>query len=381
MNKMLNISILTNVVPIYREGFYERLFSDERFNVKVYCQDEVPGINYKTIHSKYPQNILTVPNYTFKKGLLIWQFLPFLKILKSADVIFIDGNPRIASHAFFATFLQLINKKVVMWSMVHSHLNNTATKNIRICWLRIFKNHFLYNDLDIVKLKSYPGFRNKNILAMNNGLNQKKNDSEMEKWDESKLTQFKKEKGLLGRPIFISCGRLIEKNNYTLVIKALKLIKAQKPNILWICIGDGILRESFKQLSIENTLTDNIIFLGELYEESEQCPWFLSSSFFVHPAGIGLSIMQAFGFGLPVITHNIDKLHGPEFVAFESEKTGVTFEIDNYTDLSAKIIDLFEKEKVLDNMRINVLELARNKYNSEIMYQRFTQMVNLVNNQ
>ena len=40
--------------------------------------------------------------------------------------------------------------------------------------------------------------------------------------------------------------------------------------------------------------------LGSIYDEIELAPWFLTADAFVYPENIGLSILHAFGYGLPV---------------------------------------------------------------------------------
>lgn len=374
------VAIITNVLPIYREGFYQRLFSNDNLEITVYCQEKIKGANYKTIHQKYHKNVHLLKSISTDKGLFIWQFIPVIKILKTSDIVFVDGNPRILSQAIFATFLQLIGKKVVVWSMVHSHINNNFTKNIRIKWLKLFKNHFLYNDFDILKLKEIGGFENKNIVAMNNGLDQKKIDAEIARWPKEKLINWQKKNHILNKNIIVSCGRLIEKNNYELIIHAIKIIKETIPDILWCCIGDGDQALLLQKLVAENSLENNVKFAGEIYEEADLCPWFLSSKIFVHPAGIGLSIIQAFGFGLPLITHGKAELHGPEYIAFENNKTGLNYEMYNINDLAQKIMKLLESDEKLQITKDYVQSIVREKYNVDMMSTRFLEMVSKVIN-
>jgi glycosyltransferase involved in cell wall biosynthesis len=370
---MTNIAILTNVIPAYREGFYDRLFSNENLSVKVYCQERVPGINYKTIHNKYPKNVILVKFIAAKHEKIVWQFLPFIKIMKEADVIFIDGNPRIVSQALFATFLRLIGRKVVVWSMVHSFRNNKSTENIRHFWLRLFKFHFVYNDADIIALQEM-GFTNKKLVAMNNGLDQKKIDKIIGDWSYNTLKEWQDKNNLTNRTVILSSGRLVSPK-YDLMLEALPLLIIQYPDILWCVIGDGSDRIKMEQTAHEKNLSNNILFVGELFDEEKLAPWFLSAKLFIHPCAIGLSIMHAFGYGLPIITHNNHAEHGPEYIAFKEGLTGYNYDNGNIKSLVSIIIKLLTNEKIRLNMKYNCKKIVREKYNVDIMTNRFFQMV------
>ena len=372
----IKIAILTNVIPTYREGFYDRLFGSEEVKVKVYCQSNVPGINYKTIHHQYPDNVKLLKFVAARNEQIVLQFIPIFEILKNYDIVFIDGNPRIVSHALFATFMRILNRKVIVWSMVHSFKNNRLTENIRIFWLRCFRYHFLYNDADVLLLKER-GFNDKIMIGMNNGLDQKKIDNISSSWTEASLEDWQKKMGINDKFLVISSGR-IEKNKYLEMVLALPKIVEKIPNFLWCLIGDGADKANLENKVSELNLNQNIRFLGEIYEQESLAPWFLSALFFVHPTAVGLSIMHAFGYSLPIITHDVLAEHGPEFVAFENHKTGLLYQKGNFNDLANCVFEISQNRKKLFEMKANVLTIAREKYNVDVMVKRFLMIVNQV---
>ena len=89
------VAIVTNVVPSYRAGFYDRLFARTDLVVDVYCQSHVRGMNVRTVHDRYPGRVNVVRALSADKEALAWQFIPWWKILSSYDVVFVDGNPRV----------------------------------------------------------------------------------------------------------------------------------------------------------------------------------------------------------------------------------------------------------------------------------------------
>lgn len=372
-NQKLNVAILTNVIPSYRKGFYDRLFALDDINVSIFCQNDIPQSNIKTIHHLYPKQTHIVPFISILGEQFIWQQLPWKDIYNKYDVVFVDGNPRILSHALIATFLRVCQKKVVIWSMVHSFRNNKLTESVRLFWLRLFRFHFLYNDTDVKTLQNI-GFKNKTLIAMNNGLDQKLIDNIIANWDAHTLKEWKDKTKVANQTILLSSGRLTA-NKYDLMLEALPLLITAFPNILWCIVGDGKDRVRMEQMVVDSNLTKHIKFIGALFEEEKLAPWFLSAHLFVHPCAVGLSIMHAFGYGLPFITHNNLAEHGPEYIAFEEGLTGYSYEDGNAKQLANTIQRLLKDETTRLNMKDYCQTVVRDKYNVDVMTNRFLKMV------
>jgi glycosyltransferase involved in cell wall biosynthesis len=370
---MIKIAILTNVIPVYRKGFYDELLKDTNLDVTVFCQSKVPGFNYQTIHQYYPDNIKLVKFIAAQKEKIVWQFLPWFNILRNYDVVFVDGNPRILSHALIATILDLLKRKVVVWSMVHSCWNKSFTENIRISWLKIFRNHFVYNDKEVLLLKE-KGFINRLIIGMNNGLDQKAIDDIVLRWNHERLINWQYAHNLQNENIIISSGRLFN-GKFDIIVEVIALAKQNGKEILWICVGDGPAKEDLVLKSKVQNIADHVHFVGEMYDNEALAPYFLSAKVFVHPTAVGLSIMHAFGFGLPIITHDLAAEHGPEYVAFEDGLNGFEYKQGDASDMLDKVNKLLEDELLRSKMSMNAKKQVQEKYNTDVMCERFVKMV------
>ena len=297
--------------------------------------------------------------------------MPWKELINNYDVIFVSGNPRVISDLVFATYLRIFKKNVVLWTMAHSSGANKVTENLRLLWSRIFKKIFVYTDAEVNYLRNR-GFKNNFILGMNNGLDQQSIDAAILLWPKEKLSSWLETKNLANNTLLLSCARLDAKNKFEDVIKALPIIIKQVPNVIWCTIGTGPEEEKLKMMVQSAGLEKYVIFAGEIYEQKKIAPWFLTSELFIHPSSIGLSLLHAFGYGLPVITHNNALFHFPEYAAFEPELTGRTFDEDNILQLANTILDLIKDRKDRERMKLYVQEVARKKYNVDIMVERFT---------
>lgn len=372
--KPLKIAIILNILPSYREGFYDILFENQDVEVTVYAQSKIPGMNLNLIHDRYPNHVKLVKFICAKREKIGWQFLPFHEIVTKYDVVVVDGNPRQLSHFVLATFLRLFRKKVVLWTMAHSFRGFAPTENLRLLWTRLFNPIFVYTDAEVDFLRQ-KGFKKQYIIGMNNGLNQRKIDAAILKWDNDRLAEWRKNEGLENSLLLLSCSRLDPKNRYELIIQALPIILEKFPNVVWCIIGKGVEEEKLKELVSQHKLKDNVRFVGEIYGEKGLTPWFLSSELFIHPAAVGLSLLYAFGYGLPLITNGNRYLHNPEYAAFEDGLTGMNYIENNVDDLASVIIRLLESDETREAMKLYTQKIAREKYNSEVMAERFLQII------
>ena len=367
---MLKIAIIKGVIASYSEGFYDRLFSHSDLFVRVYCQDHIPGMDLKTVHHKYANNVKLLKFISLKNDKLSWQCIPWKEILRGYDIVFIQGNPRNLSQLLFATYLRLIGRKVILWTQGHSFQSNAITENIRLLWSRMFRFLLLYTDAEVSYLRR-KGFTSNYMLGQNNGLDQRRIESAILLWNDHRSNEWRKQHDLENRFLILSCARLSAKNKLCQFVQALPKIIVQIPNVMWCIIGSGKEKAELTSMVFDFGVADHVRFVGELYDEEDLAPWFLSSHIFVHPAAIGLSMMHAFGYGLPVITHGNAYRQGPEYGAFEAEVTGRTFEQDNIQSLSDAVITLLKDEDARLRMKHNVKKIAREDYNVDVMVERF----------
>ena len=364
------IAILTNVLPSYRQGFYDRLFSRPDITTTVYCQSGIPGMNVHPIHDRYPDRVKVVRAISMPGEALAWQFTPWRAVLFGYDVVFVAGNPRVVSQALMATLLRLLHRKVVLWTMGHSYGANRLTEWTRLVWTRMFDRLVVYTEADVRYLRER-GFRSQDIISMNNGLDQSRIDAAIAAWNGPRLDDWRRTQGLTGQTILLSCARLDPKNKFEQIIAALPVILGRIPRATWCVIGSGSAAAVLKSRVRDAGLADRVRFVGELYDERALAPWFLSADVFVHPGAIGLSLLHAFGYGLPVVTHGNAERHGPEFAVFEERRSGCTYSEDDPQGLARAALELLQDEAARAQMKRHVQDVARTQYNTDVMVERF----------
>jgi glycosyltransferase involved in cell wall biosynthesis len=366
----LRIAVVIDSVPSYRRGFYESLLSSADIELTVFCQSEVKGFNLNLIHKELGENFIEVPFVSSDTHSWAWQRLPIRRLWNDFDVYFIHGNPRIISSVVWGTLFRLFGRKIVIFGQGHTAGANPTTEAIRLRWWKLFRSFLVYTDAEVEYLRER-GFGDRKLVGMNNGLDQEKIELASSGWPANRLSAWQHERGLQGRTVLLSCARLIDKNRFDQMILALPGLVSVIPDLVWCVIGTGSEKEALVRAADEQGVADRIVWAGEIYGEDELAPWFLSSSLLIHPGAIGLTLMHAFGYGVPVVTHDNLEFQMPEIAAFEDGINGRYFIENDIASLQETIGALLDDKRALAAMSEAALDTVRHRFNTRIMAERF----------
>jgi glycosyltransferase involved in cell wall biosynthesis len=371
--KPLRVAVVTNVLPHYNGAFYQRLIERGDLALEVFCQASIPGMNLELVHDRFSDHVTVVPALCLEREQLGWQSLPWSRLLRSFDVLFVTGNPRVVSNVILGTMARALGKRAVICGQVHSMNANPVSERVRLWWWRWFDNIFVYTDHEARWLKNH-GFERQHVVGMNNGLDQRRLDAAGAEWDEPRLMEWRERQGLTGRTQVLSCARLVPKNRFELWLAAMPSVIARFPDLTWCVIGDGPERPALEVRSRKLGLAGHVRWLGTIVDEPALAPWFRSSRLLVHPAGIGLTLLHAFGYGVPVVTHGDAASHNPEFAALVNGETGLLYRAGDAGSLADAVCRCLADEPARRRMAERALRVAREEYNVDIMAERFAQM-------
>ena len=378
--KMKRIAILVNVIPHYRKDFYDRLFRDSHLDITVYCNPKVPNSSLKTIHFRYEKNIKILKSYFLLKESFVFTFLPWWEIVNDYDLVIVEANPRYFSYFLLATYMRLCRKNIALWTMVFSQNNNNFLQRLRFFLLSFHNKFLVYSEKDLVFLKKIVP-DNSIILSVNNGLDQHEIEKNILSWNQARIKVWRKENGLKGRIILLSCARLELKNHFIEIINILPEIIRIYPNVILCIIGDGIELVNLKKRVKDLGLNNHVKFLGAIHHEEKLAPWFLSSKLLIHPGSIGLSLFHSLGYGLPVITHTNWKAHAPEFLAFKDKNKKFYFTENNFQEMQEVIIKQIKNISLNKRLIYQSRLFIKRKYNTSVMAERFFRFVSILTNE
>ncbi|MCD4705018.1 glycosyltransferase family 4 protein [bacterium] len=339
---MANKKKIVLIVPIlahYRKDIYNYLSNSDEFEFIFFGGNRyeniksIKGINSKTFN--YFSFSFLKHKFYFLEGVI----KNILKI--KPDAIIVSGVDFHLIHTLilFVLYRILLRKKFYWWSQ------GTMGHQGKFGWLmrkmvyKLSSGILLYSEAgkkNLLQMK----IKSEKLTVVNNSLNVE----DYGYLHHNILENLRKDNNF---DILFS-GRLTHKVKLEILIQALNQIKNSGINdFRCYVIGDGDLGK-YKKMAKEYHVDDHMMFLGSLYGHDAH-KYFLESDLFVYPGGIGLSILHALSFGLPVITTDNFSLHFPEIELLEPGVNG-----DFYKDedpMSLADIILKWKNNVLESKK------------------------------
>lgn len=199
--------------------------------------------------------------------------------------------------------------------------------------------------------------RHRGVFVAANSLDQDEIQRAREDWlrRPADLASFRSGHRLHG-PTALFVSRLLEENRVDLLLRA----TAAVDELTTVIIGKGPDRERLETLARDLGIAERVRFTGAIYGEDAIAPWFLAADVFVYPVNIGLSIMHALGYGVPVVTSDHLAGHNPEIEALQPGVNGLLYrdgDLDALADAIRAIVnDPPRREAMGEAARRTVLE-------------------------
>jgi glycosyltransferase involved in cell wall biosynthesis len=333
---MRTVLLLEPVLAHYRKDLYEHFLSCNHFKFKI-----VGGKNYLGIQSFDDERFIKLNYLSFR---LYKQNFYHLKdaikyvLNNKPDIVICSGVDfhHIYTIVLYFIYRIILRKEFYWWS--HATFGNQGKfgRWIRKLFYRSASGVFVYSRKGKENLLTM-GVKGNKIQIINNAINYE-------------------DYGYLNKAIIdlessheiftiLFSGRINKERKLDVLIRALGIIK-EKDQFQFKCyiIGSGDI-EPIKNLSKELNISDKIVFTGPKYGK-EIFPYFLESDIFVYPGGIGLALLHALSFGLPVITTDNYSIQMPEIELLIPGKNGDLYKNASPEVLAEKIAVWKEKISV-----------------------------------
>lgn len=169
------------------------------------------------------------------------------------------------------------------------------------------------------------GFDASRIFVAQNAIDHRPVDAAAAQWRSAagKLSEFQRTQGLTDQQSVIFISRMEPDKRVSVLLDAFAILHRHAPQRRLILVGDGSDVPHLKARASELGLEAAVIFTGPVYEESQLAPWCMSAGVFAYPAAIGLSILHAFAYGLPVVTSDNIAAHNPEIESLTDGQNGL----------------------------------------------------------
>lgn len=336
--RTLVVRMVQPLVPKYREALFAALARTPGIAFEVWAdlqprQGSLKGAaahsDFVCVHRPYSEN-----------GPFIWQPGEFEAVSPPANVVIMPWNSR---------YVQLIP------ALLRGRTNGVRTilfghgLGKRESWLRRrFRNALialadaciLYSPGQAEALLAEGQPRSK-IFVAPNSVDPAPIAAATAAWPAGRVDEFLALHGCTRGKTLLYISRLERWKRVDMLLLAVARLAASEPALRAAVIGDGEDRPRLETLARELGIADRILFVGPLYDEMAIAPWMLGSACLAFPAAIGLSMLHALHYGLPVISSDDRLPHGPEIEALRDGENGLLYrdgDVGSFADAIARIV-------------------------------------------
>ena len=372
--RLFRIRIFQPVILEYRRGLYAGLWKRYGDRIEVWAAESLgvdKSVPLEGISTDYGHNFVRIGPFIWQRGLT-------LKGLARGDVLVVCGELRQLSSLWYAVCARFRGIRVIWWGHHWSSTSRMWKVLIRLSIARLLSNAFLCYTRTGVRFLRQHGFSKRLVFSTGNTIDQNPIKIAMQKWSAENLHGFQVEKCIADKNVLLISGVLRPKMNLPMLISALADNRIRERGVKLVVIGDGPEKQVAVEVAKDLGVANNIIWAGATRDQNELAPWFLSAKIYVYPGAIGLSILHAFSYGLPVITHGNIEHQMPEFEAMEDGKTGLVFQEESQEDMIAKICALLDSPDMCNAMRQNALKKAYEQYSMDNMINNYSEAIEAV---
>lgn len=173
---------------------------------------------------------------------------------------------------------------------------------------------------------------------------------------ENVLEQFKKEKGLLNKYVYLTVSRLVQWKRVDRAITSFSKIANKVPDAELHIIGEGEEKGRLIGLAQKLGVSSKVVFHGSV-NQSDVFLYMRSSKVFLslyELSNVGNPLLEAMRAGLPIITLD----NGDTGTIIKNNYNGILISESNTQDIPVKMLELATNQMLSKALSLNALEYA-----------------------
>ena len=275
--------------------------------------------------------------------------IKFLRKIRKAQLVneFLKENKVKGIIADHWKSLELIKTDKKKYCLIHGkEINHPVGSSInkRIKKVLNETEKVIANSESTKNLAINSGIDKNKVKVINPGVNTAK---ELDKKSLEKVESLLKIKS----PRLITVSRFDKRKNHEKIIMALRNLKQQYPDIVYICVGHGDEEENLKKLVKELDLSSQVMFFKDISENLKNA-LVARSNIFVMPSiihktsveGFGISYVEAAQYSIP----SLGGKDGGASDAIKHDKTGIICDGNNLEDIYSSLNLMIENKKYIE---------------------------------
>lgn len=371
----MRVVICQPLVPAYRVPLFERLGSLPGVQLTIYAGGDEGSLR-AAMSATNAYEFRPAPVRLLPLGLRLQLATPGV-VRQRPDLLIAQWDIRYLNTFPLVVAARMRRVPVILWGHGYSRRPLRLTDAARNACGRLADGVLLYTKTVAAKLVAEGELRRERVFVAQNALDQTPIQHARRQWmaNPEALRDFQRAHGLDPGRTLIFVSRLEPSNRVELLLEAVARLNDRFERLRLVVVGDGSARANLERRSKQLGIHANVVFLGALYDEERLAPWMLSSAAFCYPTNIGLSLLHAFGYGLPVVTSDNRALQNPEIEALRTEHNGLEYREGDIDDLVRQCNRLLAEPGLRARLGQSALETVLREYSLDHMLDGFKQVI------
>lgn len=366
--EIVHIGMFGAYVPHYRLGLYKKLQECDDMTFTICAPDAKPG---SFLHDQHPTKSFPYINVwtkqiklPFIRNSITLQPYAVCAMLKGSFDVFVMPDDFLRPSVWLNLILtRLRRRKVCLWGQGISHPPVPLSWFLRGIMYKLAHAIIHYTE-NVREQWIDRGMPSKKMFVAYNALDTNISEKIKDRISEDDLRKFRSQHGLESENVVIFCGRLfLDKKRPDILVRAMKSVVERLPDARLVIIGDGPDKNALQKIVSELRLSQVVTLTGAIHDEQVIARYMLASKVAVIPGNAGLGVQHAFGYGLPLITHNNVNTQTPEIELVTNGLTGILCPEGDVSAFAQAICRLLTNNEERGQMSTNALRIIREKYN------------------
>lgn len=369
----MKVRIVQPVIPRYREPFFARLAARPGLDLEVWADLEGQGSlasapdagAYRRVHAPYRA-----------WGPVVWQPALMRAVDGGSEVVVAHWNAR---YVHLLPAIRAAHRRgvgIALWGHGIGKRESAWKRAIRERCGRAADAVILYTPGVAAEL-TRSGFDPRRIFVAPNSLDLEPIDAAIAAWPDDRVARFLAGRGCTPGRVVVFLSRLEPDKRVDLLLEAFRAASGSRPDLRLAILGDGPARSSLERMAVGLGIASKVRFEGAVYDEDRIAPWMRGALLMAYPGPIGLSLMHAFAYGAPVVTHGDRQGHGPEIEALVDGANGQLVPRDDAAALASAIGALADDRPRRDRLAAGAARTLRSAggWNLDSMVDGFSRAI------
>jgi len=370
----MRVVIFQPLIPAYRLPLFERLGALPEIELTVYA-GETFGSLRSIKHGKSFQ-VVAAPLRHWPFRLRTQSAMVTALKHRNIDLLILPWDIHYLTVFPSLVLARLIGIPVVLWGHGYSQNPHPITDAARNLYGKLADGVLLSTRSVGAQLVEEVGFPCERVFVAQNALDQAPIQSARQHWLDRprELADFQQARGIDPAKTILFISRLESDKCIEMLLNATAALSSDFPGLKTVIVGDGDQRAQLEEFSRSLGIERQVIFAGAIYEETRLAPWMLSATLFCYPVNIGLSLLHAFGYGLPVVTSDDRRTQNPEIEALVPSGNGLEYKAGDLEDMINQCARILGDPELRQRLSAAALQTAVKRFSLDQMVDGFQEV-------